>query len=103
LNVGSCFIRAIRRISIAEAGAERAATEERKKMAKLSTKARKKLPADKFAGLDKSYPIPDKAHASNAKARATQMEDEGKLSASAKKKIDAKANKVLKKSTPKKK
>ena len=72
-------------------------------MAKLTTKARKKLPADKFAGPDKSYPIPDASHAANAKARATQMEEAGKLSPSAKKKIDAKANKVLKKSAPKKK
>lgn len=72
-------------------------------MAKLTTKARKKLPADKFAGPDRSYPVEDKAHAANAKARATQMENEGKLSPSAKKKIDAKANKVLKKPAAKKK
>jgi hypothetical protein len=37
----------------------------------------------------------NKAHAKNAKARATQMEEKGKLSPSAKSKIDAKANKVL--------
>lgn len=72
-------------------------------MAKLSAAKRKKLPADKFAGPDKSYPIPDKSHAANAKARATQMEEDGKLSPSAKKKIDAKANKVLKKPASKKK
>jgi hypothetical protein len=64
-------------------------------MAKLTAKARKKLPSKEFAGPDRSYPIPDKSHASNAKARATQMVEKGKLSASAKKKIDAKANKVL--------
>jgi hypothetical protein len=39
--------------------------------------------------------MPDKAHAANAKARATQMVKKGKLSASEKKKIDAKANKKL--------
>lgn len=72
-------------------------------MAKLTAAKRKKLPKDKFAGPDKSYPIPDKSHAANAKARATQMENEGKLSPSAKKKIDAKANKVLKKPAAKKK
>lgn len=72
-------------------------------MAKLTAKSRKKIPADKFAGPDKSYPIEDKAHAANAKARATQMEDAGKLSPSAKKKIDAKAKKVLKKPAAKKK
>lgn len=57
---------------------------------------RKKMPADSF-GLPESrkYPMPDKAHAANAKARATQMEKAGKLSPSSKAKIDAKANKVL--------
>ena len=39
--------------------------------------------------------MPDKAHAANAKARATQMVKKGKLSESEKKKIDAKANKKL--------
>lgn len=65
-------------------------------MAKLTTKARKKLPASKF-GLpgEKSYPMPDKSHAANAKARATQMAKKGKLSASAKAQIDKKANAVL--------
>jgi hypothetical protein len=37
----------------------------------------------------------DKAHAKNAKARATQMENKGKLSSSSKAKIDAKANRIL--------
>ena len=73
-------------------------------MAKLTTKKRNKLPASDFAGKDRSYPVNDKSHAANAKARATQMYNKGKLSASAKSKIDAKANKVLKgKSTKKKK
>ena len=39
--------------------------------------------------------MPDAAHARNAKARASQMENRGKLSAGDKKKIDAKADKVL--------
>ena len=39
--------------------------------------------------------MPDKAHAVNAKARATQMVKKGKLSATEKRKIDAKANKKL--------
>ena len=72
-------------------------------MAKLTTKARKKLPADKFAGPGKSYPIEDKSHAGNAKARATQENNAGRLSDSAKAKIDAKADKVLKKPAAKKK
>lgn len=67
-------------------------------MAKLTTAKRKKMPKSEF-GIPgtRSYPMPDKAHAANAKARATQMENEGKLSPSAKEKIDTKANKVLKK------
>ena len=64
-------------------------------MAKLTTKARKALPSSTFAGPGKSYPIPDKAHAANAKARATQQVNAGNLSPSAKATIDAKANKVL--------
>ena len=65
-------------------------------MAKLTAKARKAIPKSEF-GLpgSKKYPMPDKAHAANAKARASQMENEGKLSASSKAKIDAKANKIL--------
>ena len=67
-------------------------------MAKLTTKARKKIPAKEFGEPKKgAYPMPDKAHAANAKARATQMVKKGKLSAAEKKKIDAKANKQLKK------
>lgn len=31
-------------------------------MAKLTTKARSEIPADEFAGPDRSYPIEDKAH-----------------------------------------
>jgi hypothetical protein len=64
-------------------------------MAKLTAAKRKKIPASEFAGPDRSYPVNDKAHAANAKARATQMVNKGKLSKSAEGKIDAKANKVL--------
>jgi hypothetical protein len=39
--------------------------------------------------------MPDKSHARNAKARASEMEHKGKLSASSKAKIDAKANRIL--------
>jgi hypothetical protein len=59
-------------------------------MAKLTSKARSAIPTSKFAGPDRSYPIPDKAHAANAKARAAEF-----ASPSLKAKIDAKANKVL--------
>lgn len=65
-------------------------------MAKLTTKTRNKLPKSGF-GLSgsKKYPMPDENHAKNAKARASQMEKSGKLSASSKAKIDAKADRVL--------
>lgn len=68
-------------------------------MAKLTAAKRKKLPKKEF-GLpgSKKYPMPDKSHAANAKARATQMVSKGKLSPASKAKIDAKANKVLGKS-----
>lgn len=66
-------------------------------MAKLTTARRKSLPKSDF-GLpgSRSYPMPDKAHAKNAKARASQMVKAGKLSESSKAKIDAKANRILK-------
>lgn len=65
-------------------------------MAKLTTKTRNKIPKSEF-GMpgERKYPMPDKAHAANAKARATQMVKKGKLSEGSKNKIDAKANKVL--------
>ena len=67
-------------------------------MSKLTTKQRNKLPKSDFAEPgERKYPMPDKAHARNAKARASEMEHKGKLSPSMKSKIDAKANKVLKK------
>ena len=65
-------------------------------MAKLTSKERKALPDSAFAGPDRSYPVNDKSHASNAKARAQQQYDEGRMSKPALAKIDAKANKVLK-------
>lgn len=66
-------------------------------MAKLTTKQRKQLPKSSF-GLPatKSYPMPDKSHAANAKARATQQVKAGNLTPAQKKQIDAKANAVLK-------
>jgi hypothetical protein len=72
-------------------------------MTKLTTKERKKIPTKKFAlPSERKYPIQDKSHAANAKARATQMEKKGKISSATKSKIDAAANKVLKKKTRKK-
>jgi hypothetical protein len=66
-------------------------------MSKLSTESRKELPKSKFAGPGRSYPVEDRAHAANAKALASEMEHKGKLSKGEEKKIDAAANRVLKK------
>ncbi len=73
-------------------------------MAKLTAKKRKKIPSSEF-GLpgSRKYPMPDKSHAANAKARASQMVKKGKLSPSSKAKIVAKANNVLGKKKPMKK
>ena len=77
-------------------------------MAKMSSGARKNLPASSFGEPgSRKYPMPDKNHAANAKARAAQQVKKGNLSPAEKAKIDAKANKVLgsgaKKPPPKKK
>lgn len=65
-------------------------------MSKLTTERRNKLPKSSFGlpGSEK-YPMPDRAHAANAKARASQQEKKGNLSSSAKAAIDAKADRVL--------
>jgi hypothetical protein len=65
-------------------------------MAELSTRKRNSEPKSDF-GLpeDRKYPMPDKSHARNAKARASQQEEKGNLSAADKKKIDRKADRIL--------
>lgn len=65
-------------------------------MAKLSTKTRNKEPKSVF-GMpgSRKYPMPDRSHAINAKARARQMLTAGKLNKSSYDKIVAKANKKL--------
>jgi hypothetical protein len=67
-------------------------------MAKLTAAKKNSEPKSEF-GLpeQRKYPMPDASHARNAKARASQMEHQGKLSAADKKKIDAKADRILKK------
>jgi hypothetical protein len=63
---------------------------------KLNTAERKAIPASEFGMPSKrAYPMPDRSHAQNAKARATQMVAKGKLSAGAAARIRAKANQVL--------
>jgi hypothetical protein len=65
-------------------------------MAKLTEKKRDSLPDSKF-GLpeEHKYPMPDKAHARNAKARASQQQHAGRITAADERKIDRKADKVL--------
>lgn len=68
-------------------------------MAKLRAARRRKLRKSTF-GLpaQRKYPMPDKAHARNAKSRAAQQYKRGRLSKSQKQRIDAKANRILGKS-----
>ena len=64
-------------------------------MAKLTAATRNRLPAKQFAGPDRSYPVEDKSHAANAKSRAKQMLNRGRLSRGQYDKIIARANKKL--------
>ncbi|MGA9267979.1 MAG: hypothetical protein WCF79_08605 [Rhodomicrobium sp.] len=66
-------------------------------MPRLTSKDRKSEPKEEF-GLpgERKYPMPDRRHAANAKARAEQQFEKGNLTATQKKSIDAKANKKLK-------
>ena len=67
-------------------------------MAELSAKSRNKLPKADFAEPDKrAYPVEDKPHARNAKARASQAVKAGRMSKTEAAKIDKKADAVLKK------
>ncbi len=71
-------------------------------MAKLKAAMRNKLPSSEFGmPTERKYPINDRAHAANAKARATQMVEKGKLSPATASKIRAKANKMLNGGLPK--
>lgn len=66
-------------------------------MAKLTTKKRNSLKKGTF-GLpaQRKYPMPDKSHAANAKARARQMLNKGKITKAQYNQIIAKANRKLK-------
>jgi hypothetical protein len=67
-------------------------------MAKLTSKARNKLPASAFADpKNRAYPIEDKGHAKAAKARASEF-----AGPALEKKVDAKADKMLGKKKGKK-
>ena len=65
-------------------------------MAELNTETRKKIPAEKFAEPEKrAYPIEDKPHARNAKARASQAQHAGRMFKAEEGRIDAKADALL--------
>ena len=75
-------------------------------MADLTAKKRAKLPSKKFGLPEKArtteqkkesgnYPMPDKAHARNAKARASQQYEAGNLTKKELERIDRKADKIL--------
>ncbi len=65
-------------------------------MAVLSTKRRKALPKSSFGEPGRrAYPMPDKSHARNALARASQMVNAGKLSPGAAARVRAKARGIL--------
>lgn len=65
-------------------------------MAKLDAAERNALPKKEFAGPDRSYPIPDRSHAANAKARASQQYDKSHISLQMLHDIDRKADAKLK-------
>ena len=75
-------------------------------MAELTAKKREKLPAKDFGLPEKArtadakkesgnYPMPDKAHARNAKSRAAQQQAAGNLTKKERQRIDRKADKIL--------
>jgi hypothetical protein len=65
-------------------------------MATLTEKKRDNLKDSTFGLPDEhKYPMPDKSHAANAKARASQQVKEGNLTRSEKEKIDRKADRIL--------
>ena len=75
-------------------------------MADLSANKREKIPTKDFGLPEKArtkddkkesgnYPMPDKAHARNAKSRAAQQKKAGNLSQEELERIDRKADKIL--------
>jgi hypothetical protein len=65
-------------------------------MAELTEKKRDSLKKSQFGLPDeKKYPMPDKSHAANAKARASQQKKKGTITASEKATIDRKADRIL--------
>ena len=65
-------------------------------MARLTTERREGLKSSTF-GLpsERKYPMPDRSHAANAKARASQQERKGNITPAEEAQIDRKANRIL--------
>jgi len=77
-------------------------------VADLDADDREKIPTKEFGLPEKArnkqakkqsgnYPMPDKAHARNAKSRAAQAQQAGNLSKKDQERIDRKADKILNK------
>lgn len=75
-------------------------------MADLDAEDREDIPTKDFGLPEKArtkeakkesgnYPMPDKAHARNAKSRAAQQQKTGNLTKNEKERIDRKADKIL--------
>jgi hypothetical protein len=65
-------------------------------MSKLTTERRKHIPDSEF-GLpeQRKYPMSDKSHARNAKARASEEEHKGHITHAQEEQIDRKADRKL--------
>lgn len=65
-------------------------------MSKLTSKARNALPKSEFGEPgERKFPMPDRSHAANAKARAAQQYNKGHISIDVLHHIDNKANVIL--------
>lgn len=65
-------------------------------MATLTDKSRRHIAAKNFAlSAVRKYPIENKSHAINAKARATQEYDKGHISKATEERVDRAANRKL--------
>ncbi len=64
-------------------------------MGKLDAAERKRIPKSKFGLPGGRYPVENRSHAVDAKARATEEWEKGKLSGSQRKEIFAKADAEL--------
>ena len=64
-------------------------------MGKLSTEARKALPAKDFAGPGRTFPVENKAHARAALSGASRAEHAGHISMAEERRIERRADNVL--------